>query len=103
MSKATSEQTMFHTQDLSVNNVLYKTFTFFPRLPPEIRNKIWCLALPRLRLVTLSYAMDGPSRDGSHRAKLETEVPALLGTCQESQALALSYYTPQLSSHLEGN
>ncbi|CZR66207.1 uncharacterized protein PAC_16108 [Phialocephala subalpina] len=77
-------------------------FTLFPRLPAELRLKIWFFALPRQRLVEImvnetfdSYLSDASSEDRWSLVKSvrsPTSVPAILHTCNESRVEALKYY-----------
>jgi hypothetical protein len=71
----------------------------FPRLPPELRLKIWAYALPPPRLVPIKYGAPttisptaalslGPSLGYTSTAP----IPALLHACTESRAEARRHY-----------
>lgn len=62
----------------------YQTFTAFSQLPIELRLKIWELALPGHRCLTLAR------RRGSKSDSLAP--PSLLHVCQESRTTAQEHY-----------
>ncbi len=57
-------------------------FPSFSRLPPEIRDMIWGMALPSRRFITNRHMSDRPHRE-----------PALLRVNREARAKALMHYT----------
>jgi hypothetical protein len=102
-----------------------ETFDLFPKLPPELRYRIWQYSLPAPRVVTIGVKRDQPlpfytnlvdrgfhfeSRAG-HKVLVGTpdafvklhqmsalESPVLLSVCKESRQLALSDFDICLST-----
>jgi hypothetical protein len=62
------------------------TFTVFPKLPVELRFKIWKLALPGTRVVAINFDYESETITSSAR------IPAALHTCRESRLEALKVY-----------
>jgi hypothetical protein len=88
-------------------------FMYFPKLPAELRLKIWKLALPGTRIITLKeYQVEIPHielygyTDGATiyqlRVRAIASMPVLLYTSRESRGLALEFYTLSLESVLHG-
>ncbi|KAH7393722.1 hypothetical protein BKA64DRAFT_644447 [Cadophora sp. MPI-SDFR-AT-0126] len=73
------------------------TFGCFPKLPPEVRVKIWTLALLP-RLVTITSKFD--RRAASYEVKVEAPRIELLYVNHESRSEALRYYS---QIRLQGN
>ena len=81
-----------------------RSFTLFPRLPTELRLKIWHLAMPGPRTITLQYKF-------RRRARLESALPytaswtskdlnpAALQVCHESRYEALEIYEQAFGTH----
>jgi hypothetical protein len=74
------------------------SFQLFTSLPPELRLKIWVLALPSTRLVPLTYISSSltphlstihPSRKGCTSV---AEPPVTLSICRESRTVAQEHY-----------
>lgn len=81
------------------------TFVLFPKLPPELRIKIWRLTIPTDRVVKIlagGYALDPPdsyvdkegNTDGRHCFKTRSTetIPILLHINRESRAEGLRIY-----------
>jgi hypothetical protein len=67
-------------------------FTSFPRLPPELRLKIWKLAIPNQRVVQLQG--DGLSDNLPLGVlTLREDVPAMISVSREARSVALKFYT----------
>jgi hypothetical protein len=63
------------------------TFTHFPNLPPELRDKIWDESLPKKqRLVRVFFD------DTSQPFKSSAKIPVALHVCKESRVQALRKY-----------
>lgn len=79
------------------------TFTCFRKLPPELREKVWSLALPGPRVVQmrikLTVAKYSKHQRGFH-LKSTTLIPNMLHTCSESRTIALQHYELGMASHL---
>lgn len=76
-----------------------ETFHLFPKLPPELRTRIWEYALPPGRLVRIFYTEiyypSGTYSDedlGQTTFTSNTPAPALLHACAESRIVALRVY-----------
>lgn len=88
------------SQDESIG-VKLETFTLFPKLPIELRLKIWKYALPNSRVVEVMLSGDGSQRQGHmlyiFRSTASQEFSTwLLKTCQTSRKVFLeSYRQPQ--------
>ncbi|KAK4105926.1 hypothetical protein N658DRAFT_417010 [Parathielavia hyrcaniae] len=72
-------------------------FPRFQRLPPEIRNMIWELALPGSRVYEVLDAPNSkqktPAQEGLMFANVHPEPPpALAAVCRESRSLVLHHY-----------
>jgi hypothetical protein len=68
-------------------------FKKFPKLPAELRVKIWKL-VPEPRIVEVLFPMDG--RKNKH--KFCAKIPAILHVCQESRHEGLKEYHPAFDS-----
>lgn len=70
----------------------------FNKLPPELRNAIWELALPPPRVFDLypaSTSQKTPAHQGLRFASLHSEPPPrIAAVCVESRSLALHHYQP---------
>ncbi|KAH6682654.1 hypothetical protein B0J14DRAFT_673036 [Halenospora varia] len=65
------------------------TFTCFPKLPPELRLKIWKLADGRR---VLQFKLHSKQRTGLIKFKNQSGTPALLQVCHDSRQIALKHY-----------
>jgi len=63
-------------------------FELFPKLPIELRLKVWKLSMPGPRRVDVRFLSDG--RRGDH--EFTAEMPVLLHVCQESRNEVLKKY-----------
>jgi hypothetical protein len=86
------------------------SFTSFPKLPAEVRLKIWSLALPGPRVITIApdYSSAPEFFDPEHphstryKARACTKpVPALLHCSFESRAVALKSYELSFRTNLQ--
>ncbi|KAK0124546.1 hypothetical protein ONS95_009494 [Cadophora gregata] len=82
-----------------------KTFHFFSRLPPELRNRIWKYALPAGRLVRIFYTeIHYPSGTYSNddlgltTFTSNAPIPAMLHACAESRQVASKVYKLRLGT-----
>ena len=78
---------------VSTNTTVGNCFTFFPKLPLELRQKIWDDTLPRQRVVTVFYQRQ---RDIYTSSAL---IPAALQACKESRKQALRVYQLRFASY----
>jgi hypothetical protein len=85
-------------------------FTLFPELPVELRLKIWSLALPVSRVITIVsdyssapefFDPDHPDRTRYKARACAKPVPALLHCNSESRAVALKTYRLSFRSNLQ--
>jgi len=67
-----------------------KIFHHFPRLPPELRRKIWRYALPAPRIMSVDFLQRSPQ----HNPQFEPNhpPPMLLQVCHEAREVALENY-----------
>ncbi|KAN0090207.1 hypothetical protein V8E51_018786 [Hyaloscypha variabilis] len=63
------------------------TFELFPKLPPELRLKIWKL-VPKSRLVLVRFNIDGRKK----HYKFAASFPVILHACRESRHEGLKMY-----------
>lgn len=73
------------------------TFHSFNRLPPEIRNAIWDIALGDGDVVKFESKREGDSLNGTFRLR-RTAIP-LLAVNQESRSIVFGRYAPIFSAH----
>lgn len=66
-------------------------FTPLSQLPPELRDKIWLLAM-ETRAVVVYHAPSSPHALITQSALIRERYPALLGTCREARLLTLPLY-----------
>jgi hypothetical protein len=95
---------------LPISSNTTPTFTF-PRLPPELRMKIWRLSIPREQRVVISeiYTYCGTPiiKDGTQQSlygyvtKPTDSVPGILQASRESRAESLKTYTLTWGVHRE--
>lgn len=76
-----------------------ETFTYFNKLPAEIRTMIWEYSLPEARVYEVLDAPNAklktPARQGLMFANIHPEPPpALAAVCRESRYFVLHYYKP---------
>lgn len=76
-----------------------ETFTYFPKLPAEIRSMIWEYSLPEERVYEVLDAPNAklrtPARQGLMFANVHPEPPpALAAVCRESRYFVLHHYKP---------
>jgi hypothetical protein len=76
------------------HSMIGRTFTLFPKLPPELRIKIWKLSMPKERFIQPRHYKFGYPMSPEKTMDLYAETPASLFTCQESRHEALSLYKP---------
>jgi hypothetical protein len=78
------------------------SFHLFPKLPSELRIKVWNLALSFPRVVTVSCLREREQSDSTRRFTKafvsRTPVPALLHTCRESRLEGFLTYEPMFKS-----
>jgi hypothetical protein len=74
------------------------TFTLFPKLPTELRLKIWKYALPGPRAIRVQR--NWPTMSGPIRAVAKP--PAVLQTNSESRQLAMRFYELSFNSAIKG-
>jgi hypothetical protein len=67
-------------------------FTLFPELPPELRLKIWELAIPNQRVVQLQGYKPSDSLPLGVITSREG-VPAMMSVSREARSVALKFYT----------
>lgn len=81
-----------YEQELSSQNLIPDTFTCFPRMPTEIRQMVWVIALPGRRLINLvPHSHDGGYRQ-SIRDKRDPKLPITLQVNRESRHVTLKHY-----------
>ena len=74
-----------------------KSFTLFPPLPAELRNKIWTYACFIPRYIDVWEKRFVHSHLGSHlEACSYNKIPSLLHTCSEARSIGLQYYSLEL-------
>ncbi|KAK1768437.1 hypothetical protein QBC33DRAFT_377418 [Phialemonium atrogriseum] len=88
-----------HQHHCPVNNTMSETFTYFPKLPAEIRSMIWEYSLPEERVYEVLDAPNAklrtPARQGLMFANVHPEPPpALAAVCRESRYFVLHHYKP---------
>ena len=77
-----------------------RIFTLFPKLPPELRCRIWQFALPSPRTVEIrSPEAAGTARESSPQPYLcrpccDETVPSIFWVCKEARAEVCKTYTP---------
>jgi hypothetical protein len=74
------------------------TFTLFPKLPTELRLKIWKYALPGPRAIRVQRAWSTLSR----RIRAVAKPPAVLQINSESRQLALRFYEVSFNNAIKG-
>ena len=72
-------------------------FTLFPKLPPELRLRVWHHTLPGPRIIHLLGHASGEHcnlvpPDSQSLSSYPPSHPAILSVCQESRAYALQFY-----------
>ncbi|KAH8784373.1 hypothetical protein BGZ57DRAFT_925369 [Hyaloscypha finlandica] len=79
-------------------------FTLFPKLPPELRNKIWEFALPGPRKITIETwdcVIVHVKLQHRHRQQQnKSDIPVTLHVCRDSRAIALKHYSLAFSYRL---
>ena len=104
---------MTTAQALDQPNQSERTFGLFPKLPPELRNKIWKLSLPGPRVIrithdprnmaTVKIQEIGAGPSPFWRAKANAgPVPALLHVNKEARSLASQYYSLAFEKQTQG-
>lgn len=81
-----------------------QTFTLFPRLPIEIRFKIWRLSQPHDRVVTIVNKSNDEHPGPNHQQYLvaaQQVIPVQLQVCRESRQEALKWYSSILGTFPE--
>jgi hypothetical protein len=79
-------------KDKGINASMALTeFELFPKLPLELRRKVWKMALPGPRVIEVKFVVDG--RKNNHR--FCAKIPVLLHVSQESRTEAMREY-PQV-------
>jgi hypothetical protein len=73
-------------------------FLGFPRLPPELRIKIWRTALPPPRLVTIEI----DSQSSAPTLQVQAQQVGLLWVCHESRVEALKAYSRVICNNNRG-
>jgi hypothetical protein len=96
------------TAKLRSRPIKIRKFNPFPRLPPEIRDTTWALAIPGARVITVIgnevYKKDATidhCRFQQH-AKALADIPALLHVNKEARAVALKHYKLAFGTCLSG-
>jgi hypothetical protein len=84
------KQSEVATETSTSQSGLSVKFTLFPRLPTELRLKIWEQAIPDRRIVRLRVSSDRPS----HFFGLSQDTPAIISASDEACLVALNYYVP---------
>jgi hypothetical protein len=74
------------------------SLTVFPQLPAELRLKIWELASPDSRIISLVFRCKSSA---CNKLLLSEPVPALLHVNLESRAIAMESYSPLFSSGMK--
>jgi hypothetical protein len=74
------------------------TFTLFPKLPTELRLKIWKYALPGPRAIKVQRGWP----TFSHRIRAVAKPPAVLQTNSESRQLAMRFYELSFNNAIKG-
>ena len=83
------------TGDVAVTAVRLDQFTLFPKLPPELRRKIWKEACFEPRIVEVDISiyptiLTALSVDCDYET--QTPTPAILHVCSESRQIGLKHY-----------
>jgi hypothetical protein len=68
----------------------WREFTKFPKLPPELRLRIWSHSLPDPRIVTIERILTRPK---DYRVSCQNRVPGTLLVNRESREVALKRYS----------
>jgi hypothetical protein len=68
----------------------WREFTKFPKLPPELRLRIWSHSLPDPRIVTIEQSL---TRAKDYRISCQNRVPGTLLVNRESREVALKRYS----------
>jgi hypothetical protein len=84
------------------------SFTLFPRLPLELRLKIWQTMLPGPRTVNIQYKMKYDEFDGKKVSSFTgwtsfDPVPVALHVCQESREESLKRYQTSFGSYFHAS
>jgi hypothetical protein len=104
---------MTTAQELDQPKQSERTFSLFPKLPPELRNKIWKLSLPGPRIIrithdprnmaTVKIQEIGAGPSPFWRAKANAgPVPALLHVNKEARSFASKYYSLTFEKQTQG-
>lgn len=75
------------------------SFTYFPKLPPELRSRIWLFAANHGRTITIRDDGLVRVRRVHHNAKV---VPGILHANAESRSIARKHYQEHLGPHFNG-
>jgi hypothetical protein len=81
--------------DVAVTAVRLNQFTLFPKLPNELRMRIWKEACfePRIVEVDISaYPAEGPASTANRNYTTRTPTPAVLHVCSEARQIGLEHY-----------
>lgn len=76
-------------------------FTYFPKLPVELRLQIWKHTLPGPRVIDVNVDYVSPFHPKNHEKdfiQLNCSPPVVLHICQESREVALNMYTLRLNT-----
>lgn len=80
---ADAEHTMMNISFATLGSQSLKSLVYFPKLPPEMRQINWTMALPGPRVIRIYKSTKGKDRYYS-----TAKVPALLSVCRESRDIA---------------
>lgn len=84
-----------HVTTASVFEVL-DNFSLFPKLPPELRQRIWFHALPGTRVLELYRRGMGDYEPVTMSKAAHLSLLNIFSVCSESRAIVLMHYTPVL-------
>jgi hypothetical protein len=73
-------------------------FTPFPKLPIELRLRIWKFTLPGPRILEVAYCEAGSDSDMPEKFGVATRPPVALRVCRESRREASRFYTLSFGS-----
>ncbi|KAF8854081.1 hypothetical protein BDZ45DRAFT_747847 [Acephala macrosclerotiorum] len=98
-----TEKSIGKTSDKEVELGLLKTFELFPKIPIELRSKVWTLCLPHATTIRLEgYSVQNQQFGMVFNAKPDGFVVALFRVCKESRDVLIKHLPYQLPLHIKG-
>ncbi|CZR52571.1 uncharacterized protein PAC_02448 [Phialocephala subalpina] len=99
------DPTSGETFDLQAASNPDEDFTLFPKLPTEMRLKIWKFTTPTDRVIAITdkrYKLEENGPRGKFYAVISARyaIPAAMQACQEARTELMKQYTPILKEHL---